>query len=186
MVISIIGLLSTVVLASLNTARSKARDAKRIATLKEIQKALELYYFDHNGEYPGLSSGQYYYANSGPETPNDCGNDVSWAIPPGGGWCKLENAILPYLSPLTRDSITGSTQYRFYYKYVYPYNIPSPNSYGLGVKLENSSSISQNDGGYDATMFEIGNLPSYCKTKYSGSDGNWNYWISTSVCVGGD
>lgn len=42
-VIAIIGLLSSVVLASLNTARAKARDARRLADLHQIQTAMELY-----------------------------------------------------------------------------------------------------------------------------------------------
>ena len=46
-VVAIIGLLSSSVLASLNTAREKSRDARRITDMKEIQKALELYYDDH-------------------------------------------------------------------------------------------------------------------------------------------
>jgi prepilin-type N-terminal cleavage/methylation domain-containing protein len=50
-VIAIIGLLSSVVLASLNTARMKARDAKRMADIRQIQNALELYY-DVHGYYP--------------------------------------------------------------------------------------------------------------------------------------
>ncbi len=50
-VIAIIGILSSVVLVSLNSARIKARDAKRTASIKELQTALELYY-DDNGSYP--------------------------------------------------------------------------------------------------------------------------------------
>lgn len=50
-VIAIIGLLSSVVLASLNSARQKGRDARRIADIKQLQTALELYY-DQNGTYP--------------------------------------------------------------------------------------------------------------------------------------
>ncbi len=50
-VISIIGLLASVVLVSLNSARTKARDAKRVADIKQIATALELY-FDQNGSYP--------------------------------------------------------------------------------------------------------------------------------------
>ena len=49
-VIAIIGLLSTVVLISLQGVRAKARDARRISDLKSIQKALEMYYNDH-GKY---------------------------------------------------------------------------------------------------------------------------------------
>ncbi|MDO8522370.1 MAG: type II secretion system protein [bacterium] len=50
-VIAIIGILSSVVLASLNTARQKGRDARRISDVKQIQLALELYY-DSNQFYP--------------------------------------------------------------------------------------------------------------------------------------
>ena len=50
-VIAIIGILSSVVLASLNSARQKGRDARRISDIKQIQLALELYY-DANGQYP--------------------------------------------------------------------------------------------------------------------------------------
>lgn len=50
-VIAIIGVLASVVLASLNTARRKSRDARRVADIKQIQLALEMY-FDSNEEYP--------------------------------------------------------------------------------------------------------------------------------------
>jgi prepilin-type N-terminal cleavage/methylation domain-containing protein len=41
-VIAIIGLLASIILASLNTARQKGRDARRIADLKEMANAMEL------------------------------------------------------------------------------------------------------------------------------------------------
>jgi prepilin-type N-terminal cleavage/methylation domain-containing protein len=50
-VIAIIGILSSVVLASLNSARQKSRDAKRISDIKQLQLALELS-FDTNNSYP--------------------------------------------------------------------------------------------------------------------------------------
>lgn len=51
-VIAIIGILASVVLASLNSARKKSRDARRVADIKQVQLALELY-FDANGnKYP--------------------------------------------------------------------------------------------------------------------------------------
>lgn len=50
-VIAIIGILSSVVLVSLNTARAKARDAKRLSDLHQVELALNLYYSD-NGAYP--------------------------------------------------------------------------------------------------------------------------------------
>ncbi len=54
-VIAIIGILSSVVLASLNSARQKGRDARRIADIKQLQLALELYY-DAEGSYPNAIS----------------------------------------------------------------------------------------------------------------------------------
>lgn len=54
-VIAIIGILSSVVLASLNSAREKSRDAKRISDIKQLQLALEFYY-DAEGGYPSAIS----------------------------------------------------------------------------------------------------------------------------------
>jgi type II secretory pathway pseudopilin PulG len=51
-VISIISLLSSVVLASLNTTRAKARDAQRMSNITEINKAIQLYIFDNGGVAP--------------------------------------------------------------------------------------------------------------------------------------
>ncbi len=51
-VIAIIGVLASIVLASLNTARRKSRDARRITDIKQLQLALELY-------YDGVGAGQY-------------------------------------------------------------------------------------------------------------------------------
>lgn len=50
-VIAIIGLLSTFAIVSLGSARTKARDSKRIAEIRQIQTALELYFVDKS-EYP--------------------------------------------------------------------------------------------------------------------------------------
>ncbi len=47
-VIAIIGVLASIVLASLNNARSKSRDAKRATDVKQLQLAEELY-FDGQG-----------------------------------------------------------------------------------------------------------------------------------------
>jgi len=50
-VIAIIGILSSVVLASLNSARQKSRDARRVADVGQIRLALELY-FDTIRDFP--------------------------------------------------------------------------------------------------------------------------------------
>ena len=50
-VIAIIGLLSTLAVVSLNSARSKARDARRTSDIRQVQTALDMYYNDA-GVYP--------------------------------------------------------------------------------------------------------------------------------------
>ena len=61
-VIAIIGLLSTIITVAMGNARLKARDAKRMSDLKQIQTALELYYTDQNA-YPAGNSIQLGSAN---------------------------------------------------------------------------------------------------------------------------
>jgi prepilin-type N-terminal cleavage/methylation domain-containing protein len=81
-VIAIIGLLSSVVLASLNTARSKARNAKRLSDLHQITNALEMYY-DANGTYPVVT------ANTDTNWRSEC---ATW-----GGYAP--SSVIPGLVP---------------------------------------------------------------------------------------
>lgn len=53
-VIAIIGLLSTLSVIALNSAREKARNARRVSDMKQIQTALELY-FNDVGRYPATT-----------------------------------------------------------------------------------------------------------------------------------
>jgi prepilin-type N-terminal cleavage/methylation domain-containing protein len=50
-VIAIIGILSTLSVLALSSARARARDAKRISDIRQIQTALEMYYNIHE-DYP--------------------------------------------------------------------------------------------------------------------------------------
>jgi prepilin-type N-terminal cleavage/methylation domain-containing protein len=75
-VIAIIGILSTLAVVSLNNARQKARDAKIVSDVKNMQTALELY-FNDSGTYPGaLTSGSVLsyasttYMDAIPASPN--------------------------------------------------------------------------------------------------------------------
>ena len=56
-VIAIIGTLASVVLASLNSSREKARNSAKAAQLDAVLKALEIYYIDNGSvptnEFPG-------------------------------------------------------------------------------------------------------------------------------------
>ncbi|MEK9152091.1 MAG: prepilin-type N-terminal cleavage/methylation domain-containing protein [Patescibacteria group bacterium] len=54
-VIAIIGLLSTLAVVALNSARQKSRDSKRVADVKQMQTALELFFADQN-LYPAAAS----------------------------------------------------------------------------------------------------------------------------------
>ena len=89
-VIAIIGILSSVVLVSLGTARVKARDAKRKIDMQAIQTALYLYY-DGKGMMPtnlnpGFAScnGSWQYQQTMQELIDD-GYLSQIPIPPSGG-----------------------------------------------------------------------------------------------------
>lgn len=49
--VAIIGLLATISIIALNSARARARDAKRVSDIKQMQTAIEFYYNNH-GHYP--------------------------------------------------------------------------------------------------------------------------------------
>lgn len=74
-VIAIIGLLSTLAVVALNTARAKSRDSKRVADIKQMQTALELYFTDA-GTYPVVAAAGVVLGQSG-STQQLCSN---------GGW----------------------------------------------------------------------------------------------------
>lgn len=67
-VIAIIAILSTVVMAGLNSARQKGRDAKRISDIKALQKGLDLYLDTCEG-YPmiGPTGGPYEIIGAAPD-----------------------------------------------------------------------------------------------------------------------
>lgn len=92
-VIAIIGMLSSVVLASLSSAREKAASVRRISDLKTIQTALELYHSTNN-RYPNL--GWSYNCS-------------------GGNWATLQTALTPYLSAIPNDPTHDCAANRVYY-----------------------------------------------------------------------
>jgi len=54
-VVAIIGILAAVSVVALNTARARARDSRRVADVRQMQTALELYYNDM-GTYPAAAA----------------------------------------------------------------------------------------------------------------------------------
>ncbi|MDR3546798.1 MAG: prepilin-type N-terminal cleavage/methylation domain-containing protein [Candidatus Pacebacteria bacterium] len=87
-VIAIIGLLSSVILAALNTARNKAYDSSRKSNLVEVQKALELYYND-NGVYPQANGTYSNYASQCQVGGNAAQNSVITGLVSGGYIAQL-------------------------------------------------------------------------------------------------
>lgn len=86
-VIAIIGLLSTLAVVSLNNARAKSRDARRMSDVKQIQTALELYFTD-NSQYP--PTGQVVFDGTGSIATNGVtymGNIPQNPTPWGDGTC---------------------------------------------------------------------------------------------------
>lgn len=77
-VIAIIGVLASIVLASLNTARKKARDSRRIADVKQIQLALELYADANSGKYPDDLGTGFLVPTYLPSEPKDPTTNVSY------------------------------------------------------------------------------------------------------------
>lgn len=61
-VIAIIGVLATLVLLQLGTARAKSRDTQRIAAVNQVQSGLELYMDDSAGQLPAAQQPGVIYA----------------------------------------------------------------------------------------------------------------------------
>lgn len=108
-VIAIIGILASVVLAELNTARGRARDAKRMIEINQLAKAIELYRADHG----------YYPCETVPDA-TDCPGQTVTATgvidtnPNNGG---LDVLLAPYLSTPILDPLFESDSANYYYYY---------------------------------------------------------------------
>jgi prepilin-type N-terminal cleavage/methylation domain-containing protein len=109
-VIAIIGILSSVVLASLNSARRKGRDARRVADIKQVQLALEMYY-DTARVYPGSAT-----------------------------WAALATALAPtYIAVLPNDPLNTGTYVYLYAGIATTATVATCDSYHLGATLEESN-----------------------------------------------
>lgn len=108
-VIAIIGLLATMAVVAFSGAQRKARDAKRLADVRQIRKALELYY-DDNGLYPDA-----------------CNPDTS---------CRTTslNAYLSSYINVPLDPINSGI-----YIYGYARQSTYPNDYAIHVRLEDGT-----------------------------------------------
>jgi type II secretion system protein G len=113
-VIAIIGILASIVLVSLNSARSKARDTRRVSDLRQVALALEMYY-DANASYPA------------PAAANSCTT---------GHWTTMATAVQTggFMTAVPNDPTNSGT-----YVYAYGANATSaPTRYCLRAVLENN------------------------------------------------
>ena len=102
-VIAIIGILASVVLASLNSARLKSRDARRISDVKQLQLALELYFNDNatyvRDGYSALAAALV--PNQIPSIPQDplgaTRTYVYQGVDTGGATCTLAEICSSYV-----------------------------------------------------------------------------------------
>jgi len=117
-VISIIGILATLLLANYSSTRERARDAQRKSDLRNIQTALRMFYNDFNRYPSSNSSGQIVGCGNG-------GNAVcNWGETFSAG---ITNAV--YMNVLPRDPQSNR-------KYYYNYD-PLTGEYTLSACLEN-------------------------------------------------
>ncbi|HOZ56493.1 MAG: Type II secretion system protein G precursor [Parcubacteria group bacterium ADurb.Bin316] len=107
-VITIIGLLSSLAVVSLNSARIKARDALRKADTAQLRIALGLYYMDNN-RYPICGSAHYSDTRPPDDYGANVGNTGDASNPPvnaDGSWCyinTLADALTSGSRPLLQE-----------------------------------------------------------------------------------
>lgn len=102
-VVSIISLLASVVLASLNSARAKGRDAKRKQDLETMRTVIYSYYLDHGTYPPGLVNGAW----NGVSTGAGCGTtpDGSQDGTISGANAYIQGLTPTYISALPYDPL---------------------------------------------------------------------------------
>jgi prepilin-type N-terminal cleavage/methylation domain-containing protein len=104
-VIAIIGLLSTLSIVALNQARARSRDARRVADVKQIQTALEMYYNDNNAYPPDgtlvagskIATGSTVYMDIVPKPPT-----------PGDGATCIGSVQYTYDAQNINSTVNGS------------------------------------------------------------------------------
>ncbi|MCF7834315.1 MAG: prepilin-type N-terminal cleavage/methylation domain-containing protein [Candidatus Pacebacteria bacterium] len=151
-VVAIIGVLSSVVIGSVNKSRVKARDTQRWNDIVQIQNALELYYSDF-GHYP-----KRFWAQT---------TGVSGGCLDGNSqWCDLQNDLTPYGLKKISDPQGVGNYDQYYYRSTVGDNYQT---YGFMLRFEDSANIAKQatDGGYSASYYEVGQRPRLLYDKIS-------------------
>ena len=138
-VISIIGILATLVAANLNSARSRARDAERKSDLKNIGTALRIYYNDAT-RYP---------ASDGSNKIKACDPGALSACTWGSEWSIGETV---YMQTMPIDPLSPAQDY------LYTQDPGDTDTYTLQACLENKSDTNGVAAGVwcpSGVMFEL-------------------------------
>lgn len=123
-VIAIIGILASIALIGLGGSRVKARDAKRISEVRQLQTVLELY-LNRCGYYPG---------------PATCANHTFEAADAPADWAIVVAALKADTSITNIPTTDPSGQ-----PYIYAVNTANGGqSYIIGATLEQDNAITQN------------------------------------------
>ncbi|MEA3449797.1 MAG: prepilin-type N-terminal cleavage/methylation domain-containing protein [Patescibacteria group bacterium] len=146
-VISIIGLLSSFAVVSLNSARVKARNALRKGDMAQLRTALVLYY-DDNAQYPVCVGGGWDtmdpFFGTDPDTGSACYNvDVSNALASG------PRPIMPVIpkDPLNENNLTLANGGRDDLIYLYVSDAFGQ-QYAIVYQLEEEPGVWQYSRGY--------------------------------------
>ena len=131
-VIAIIGLLAALIIPNLTQTRAKARDARRLADLDQLQKAMELYYNDHN-HYPIWESGCL----------EEEDNPLITGTPSSPAFFTAQ-----YLARIPKDPLPN--KYCYYYK-----SDSTGGNFKIAVYLEKDTEKAQNDGGTASNYYEV-------------------------------
>lgn len=128
--IAIIGVLAAAILASVNTARARSRDARRKSDLNQIRTAIELYVAT-NGTLPGSSG------------PGNCNNAGGCNSTDAESW--IPGVDQQYIGTLPVDPSNSAT-----YRYRYRPNAAT-GDYEIDAPVETDYNSAQNDGGNENT-----------------------------------
>jgi prepilin-type N-terminal cleavage/methylation domain-containing protein len=138
-VIAIIGLLSTLSILALNSARSRARDAKRVHDMRQLATALEVY-FDKYGNYPpqdGVSNCTFVISN-----PSWCDSSEDDTFIPALATAGISSAM--------RDPWNDRANFYYHYRNSMTNWCGGTNKAAIVFFLENNTNIEPLAKSYDS------------------------------------
>lgn len=106
-VIAIIGILASVVLTSLNSARKKGQDGKVKSQVAQVAAAAAIYYDNNNGSYgtaANCTSGMWADTASSMSTYASAPISGTW---PGGVACNANGQAYAFMAQLATDTTKG-------------------------------------------------------------------------------